>query len=88
MNLTGNLSSPDIKMDIKENTSLPFYGTVYGRRVNASLSGNSQGLNLDVALTPARNTNFVYGIKKASSATNNRFVKFIDKTPQQNDFDS
>ncbi|KAA6341484.1 hypothetical protein EZS27_010708 [termite gut metagenome] len=75
-------------MDIKENTSLPFYGTVYGRRVNASLSGNSQGLNVDVALTPARNTNFVYGIKKASSATNNRFVKFIDKTPQQNDFDS
>ncbi|KAA6323129.1 hypothetical protein EZS27_027404, partial [termite gut metagenome] len=75
-------------MDIKENASLPFYGTIYGKRVNASLSGNSQGLNVDVALTPTRNTNFVYGIKKASSAKNNGFVKFMDKTSQQNDFDS
>ncbi|KAA6332749.1 hypothetical protein EZS27_018775 [termite gut metagenome] len=89
MNYRMSITSDNmLVMDIKENADLPFYGTVYGRRVNASLFGNSQGLNVDVALTPTRNTNFVYGIKKASSATNNRFVKFIDKTPQHNDSDS
>ncbi len=69
-------------MNTKESADIPFYGTVYGTG-NASLSGNPQGLNIDVAMTTNRNTNFVYTIGNTASATNSQFVKFIDKTPKR-----
>ncbi|KAA6338320.1 hypothetical protein EZS27_013669 [termite gut metagenome] len=69
-------------MDLKEDADLPFYGTVYGTG-NVLLSGNSQALNAEVALASTRNTNFTYITKVASSAASNRFIKFIDRTPQR-----
>lgn len=74
-------------MNTKEDKDFPFYGTVYGTG-NALLSGNSQGLDVNAAVTTNRNTNFVYTTGAAVSATNNQFIKFIDKTPRRTIQDS
>lgn len=66
----------------KESADLPFYGTVYGTG-NALLTGNSAGLNVDVAMTTNRNTSFVYMMSNTTSAASNQFVKFVDKTPKR-----
>mgnify|MGYP000779590693 FL=1 len=47
-------------MNTKESLDFPFYGTVYGTG-NALIAGNARdGVNIDVAMTTNRNTNFVY----------------------------
>lgn len=70
-------------MDTKESPDMPFYGTVYGTG-NATISGNANnGVNIDVAMTTNRNTNFTYMKDNVTSAVNNLFVKFIDKTPRR-----
>lgn len=70
-------------MNTKESTDVPFYGTVYGTG-NAVLTGNAiQGLDVNVAMTTNRNTNFTYINGNVASATNNQFIKFIDKTPRR-----
>lgn len=66
----------------KESPDMPFYGAVYGTG-NASLSGDNSGLNVDVAMSTNRNTNFVYLMTNTSSAVSNQFVKFVDKTPKR-----
>ncbi|MEG1685810.1 MAG: translocation/assembly module TamB domain-containing protein, partial [Bacteroides sp.] len=71
----------------KESPDIPFYGTVYGTG-NTTLNGNPNGLNVDVAMRTNRNTNFVYITKSTSSATNNQFVTFVDKTPRRAQRDS
>lgn len=71
----------------KEDSDLSFYGTVYGTG-NALLNGGPTGLNVDVAVSTNRNTNFVYSMGAASSATNNQFINFIDKTPKREVQDS
>lgn len=71
----------------KEDPDLPFYGTVYGTG-NVVLNGSSEGLNVDVAMTTNRKTNFVYMVGGTSSATSNQFIKFIDKTPKRQTRDS
>lgn len=74
-------------MNTKESTDMPFYGTVYGTG-NALLTGGSQGLNVNVGMTTNRNTTFTYTIGNVSSAANNQFIKFVDKTPNRNLRDS
>lgn len=70
-------------MNTKESSSVPFYGKVYGTG-NALLTGNQQqGLSVDAAITTNRNTNFVYVAGATASATNNQFIKFIDKTQKR-----
>lgn len=70
-------------MNTKEGSDIPFYGTVYGTG-NAMLTGNpTQGLDINVAMTTNRNTNFTYMNGNAASATNNQFIKFVDKTPRR-----
>lgn len=70
-------------MNTKESPEYSFYGTVYGTG-NALIQGNSKdGVNIDVAMTTNRNTNFVYMKEGVASATNNQFIKFIDKTPKR-----
>ncbi len=66
----------------KEDPSMPFYGTVYATG-NALLNGDPTGLNVDVAMRTNRNTNFVYILNSTSSATDNQFIKFVDKTPKR-----
>lgn len=75
-------------MNTKEGSDIPFYGTVYGTG-NAVLTGNpTQGLDINVAMTTNRNTNFTYMNGNAASATNNQFIKFVDKTPRRTIQDS
>lgn len=70
-------------MNTKESSEVPFYGTVYGTG-NALLTGNPvQGLDVNVAMTTNRNTNFTYMNGSVASATNNQFIKFVDKTPHR-----
>lgn len=70
-------------MNTKESSDMPFYGTVYGTG-NALLSGNAiQGLDVNVAMTTNRNTNFTYINGSVASATNNQFIRFVDKTPRR-----
>lgn len=75
-------------MNTKESTDIPFYGTVYGTG-NAMLTGNAaQGLDINVAMTTNRNTTFTYINGSVASATNNQFIKFVDKTPRRTIQDS
>lgn len=75
-------------MNTKESLDFPFYGTVYGTG-NALIAGNARdGVNIDVAMTTNRNTNFVYIKDNVSSAASNQFIKFVDKTPRRAVLDS
>ena len=75
-------------MNTKESLDLPFYGTVYGTG-NALIAGNARdGVNIDVAMTTDRNTNFVYIKDNVSSAANTQFIKYVDKTPRRAVLDS
>ncbi len=75
-------------MNTKESLDFPFYGTVYGTG-SALIAGNAQnGVNIDVAMTTNRNTNFVYIKDNVSSAVSNQFIKFVDKTPRRAVLDS
>lgn len=75
-------------MNTKESADMPFYGTVYGTG-NALLAGNAvQGLDINVAMTTNRNTNFTYINGNVASAANNQFIKFVDKTPRRTIQDS
>lgn len=70
-------------MNTKESHDAPFYGTIYGTG-NATIAGNVQeGVNIDVAMTTNRNTNFSYIKDNVTSAANNQFIKFVDKTPRR-----
>lgn len=71
----------------KESSDMPFYGTVYGTG-NALLNGGRDGLNVDVAMSTNRNTNFVYMMNSTTSATNTQFINFVDKTPKREIRDS
>lgn len=70
-------------MNTKEAHDVPFYGTVYGTG-NAVIAGNEEeGVNIDVAMTTNRNTNFTYIKDNVTSAVSNQFIKFVDKTPRR-----
>lgn len=70
-------------MNTKESPDFPFYGTVYGTG-NATIAGNAlDGVNIDVAMTTNRNTNFTYIKDNISTATSTQFIKFVDKTPRR-----
>lgn len=71
-----------LSYNTKENSDLPFYGTVYGTG-NVLLTGNNSGLNVDVAMSTNKNSNFVYRMSSAASAANNQFITFVDKTPKR-----
>lgn len=70
-------------MNTKESPDFPFYGTVYGTG-NATIAGNAQdGVNIDVAMTTNRNTNFTYIKDNVTTAASNQFIRFVDKTPRR-----
>ena len=70
-------------MNTKESPDFPFYGTVYGTG-NATIAGNAaEGVNIDVAMTTNRNTNFTYMKEGVASAVSNQFIRFVDKTPRR-----
>lgn len=74
-------------MNTYESSDIPFYGTIYGTG-NALLSGSGQNLDIDIAMSTNRNTNFVYLLNSTASAVSNQFVTFVDKTPQREFVDS
>ncbi len=69
-------------MHTQESPDFPFYGTVYASG-NARLSGNTDELNVNAAMTTNRNTHFVYSLATAAMATSNHFINFVDKTPRR-----
>lgn len=69
-------------MNTKESHDMPFYGTVYATG-NALLTGNAQGLDVNAGITTNRNTNLTYTIGNVASATNNQFIRFVDRTPRR-----
>lgn len=70
-------------MNTKESPDFPFYGTVYSTG-NATIAGNAaEGVNIDVAMTTNRNTNFTYMKEGVASAVSNQFIRFVDKTPRR-----
>ncbi|MCC8187633.1 MAG: translocation/assembly module TamB [Bacteroides sp.] len=69
-------------MNTQESPDFPFYGTVYASG-NARLSGNTDELHVNAAVTTNRNTNFVYSLATAAMATSNHFINFTDKTPRR-----
>ncbi len=75
-------------MNTRESPDFPFYGVVYGTG-NATIAGSAQtGVNIDVAMTTNRNTDFTYIKDNVSSAVSNQFIKFVDKTPRRTVHDS
>lgn len=72
-----------LMMNTKESPDYPFYGTVYGTG-NATIAGNERdGVNIDIAMTTNRNTNFTYIKDYVSTAADNQFIRFVDKTPRR-----
>ncbi len=70
-------------MNTKESHDVPFFGTVYGTG-SATIAGNVlEGVNIDVAMTTNRNTNFTYIKDNVTSAVSNQFIRFVDKTPHR-----
>lgn len=74
-------------MNTKESIYMPFYGTVYGTG-NALITGNAQGVDVNVGMTTNRNTTFTYTTASTLSAASNQFVRFVDKTEVSNQRDS
>lgn len=70
-------------LNTKSVVDFPFYGTVYGTG-NVNISGNPQtGMNIDVAVTTNKNSVFTYIKDYVSTATEDGFIKFVDKTPRR-----
>lgn len=70
-------------MNTTESLDFPFYGTVYGTG-NVSIAGNiNDGVNIDVAMTTNPKTRFTYIKNSITSAVNNQFIRFVDKTPRR-----
>lgn len=75
-------------LNTKSVVDFPFYGTVYGTG-NVNITGNPQtGMNIDVAVTTNRNSVFTYIKDYVSTATEDGFIKFVDKTPRRTIQDS
>lgn len=70
-----------------ETNDLSFYGKIYGTG-NVVLTGNTNELNINAALTSNPKTVFVYRMQQAASIVNNQFIHFVDKTPQRPQYDS
>ncbi|MGN0036032.1 MAG: translocation/assembly module TamB domain-containing protein [Bacteroidaceae bacterium] len=65
-----------------ESPDMPFYGTVYATG-HALLDGGSNGLNVDVSMQTRPGSRFTYLLRSATSAANNQFITFVDKTPRR-----
>lgn len=70
-------------LNTRESADFPFYGTVYGTGT-ASIAGNAaDGVNINVAMSTGRNSNFTYIKDNVTSAVSNQFIRFVDKTPRR-----
>ena len=70
-------------MNTHETEDLPFYGKVYASGNTILQGGTNKGLDITAAIRTNRNTNFIYINRNTSSALNNQFISFIDKTPKR-----
>lgn len=66
-----------------ETPDFPLYGRIYasGKTV---LSGDNEKLQVNAAVTSGPKSHFTYNLNSAATATNNQFIKFIDKTIYRN----
>jgi hypothetical protein len=70
-------------MNTKETEDLPFYGRIYATGNVILLGGTNKGLDVTSAIRTDKNSNFVYINRNTSSALNNQFISFVDKTPKR-----
>ncbi len=71
-------------MNTHETEYLPFYGKIYATG-NVNLQGGvGKGLDITSAIKTNSNSTFVYINRNTSSAINNQFITFVDKTPRRN----
>lgn len=75
-------------MNTKESPDFPFYGKIFGTG-NATIAGTpTTGVNIDVAMTTNRNSNFTYIKDYVYTANSGQFINFVDKTPRRAILDS
>lgn len=70
-------------MNTHETEDLPFYGKVYATGNVILQGGTNKGLDITSAIQTNSNSNFVYINRSTSSAINNQFITFVDKTPRR-----
>jgi len=71
-------------MNTHETEDFPFYGKIYATG-NVNLQGGTgKGLDITSAIKTNGNSTFVYINRSTSSAINNQFITFVDKTPRRN----
>ena len=71
-----NLLAYDIR-DFGDDT---FYGTVFGTG-KVDIKGRSGELNIDINLTPQRNSSFVYNVSNPDAISDQEFIRWNDATP-------
>lgn len=71
-----NLLAYDFK-DFGDDT---FYGTVYGSG-NVDIHGRSGELNIDIDITPRKNSSFVYNVSNPDAISGQEFIQWHDATP-------
>jgi hypothetical protein len=70
-------------MNTHETDDMPFYGKIYATGNALLQGGTGKGLEVITAVRTDKNTNFVYINRSTSSAINNQFISFVDKTPRR-----
>ena len=65
-----------------ENDNPDFFGTVYATGV-ASIKGDADQINIDVVGKTEKNTVFSIPISSTSTATENNFIRFVNKNEAQ-----
>lgn len=65
--------------DIHDFGDSNFYGTVYGTG-NVDIHGKSGEVNIDINVTPDRNTTFVYNAANPDAITTQQFISWNDKS--------
>lgn len=68
----------------RETFDLPFYGKVYARG-NATLTGNTQRLDVSAGMTTSDQTEFCYKLTSATTASNSAFVQFASHRDSEGD---
>lgn len=77
-NVSANLNNM-LVLNTKESPDLPFFGKVYASGY-LNLYGGPGNLNVDADMTTGPNSEFTFSLGTVSSATENQFVTFVDKT--------
>lgn len=77
-NVRANLNNM-LVLNTKDSPDLPFHGKVFASGF-LNLTGGAGSLNVNADVRTEQNSSFVFELSSTSTATNNQFVTFVDKT--------